>query len=525
MNGHATMRLSMYRPEMSKPYRRFIALAVLCSIGGLLLVAAPRVWHRIGRDLFSLHPANFSNATVLHFPLKIGLDGRYLVDQEAQPCMIIADSAWGLVGDLSPTDADTYFSNRATVGFNSVLMAIAASDYAGSKVGGYETFDGLPSFVGGTSSSPGPLTKPYEPYWQRVDTMIKLAAKYNLNVIAFPMETGGWLQTMEAAGVEKCHRYGEFIGRRYKDFPNIIWAFGNDYDKTSWSVSSTDAAVTAVADGILSQDSEHLVTIELGNSNPDHRFGQSSSTDDRRWLRILRVNWGYTYLPTYATAKLDWRDSSIPVIPYVLGESGYENENWSGVEGSPKTCRRQNWCSIMGGGLAGVIYGNGSIWYFSPGVWQSNLNSNGAIQSGYVRAFFERLNWKKLKPDYSHKFCVAGYGKEFENLATPSTKNASGQSYISVDGYAPAMITDDGTLGIVYVQNTTTLTIDMSKMSSQVSAEWYDPTNNRYSPIGKYQHSGTAQFTSPAANGAGDQDFVLLLTSKAVRDGAADKTL
>ncbi|MBV8098404.1 MAG: DUF4038 domain-containing protein, partial [Verrucomicrobia bacterium] len=211
---------------MSKPYRQLVALAVLCSIGGCLLFAvAPGVWHRIGHHLFPLQPAKFSNATVADFPLRSGSDGRCLVDQEGKPFMVIADSAWGLVGDLSPMDAEIYFSNRASLGFNSVLIAIAVSDYAGSKVGGYETFDGLPSFAGGTSSTPGPLTKPYEPYWQRVDTMIKLAAKYHLNVIAFPMETGGWLQTMEAAGVDNCHWYGEFIGKRYKDFPNIVWAF------------------------------------------------------------------------------------------------------------------------------------------------------------------------------------------------------------------------------------------------------------------------------------------------------------
>jgi Protein of unknown function (DUF4038)/Putative collagen-binding domain of a collagenase len=526
MTGNLAMRLPVSVSGEKRPYRQMIGLAGLCSIViCVLLVITPRVWHRVWGELSRLKPAKFSNAVLPHYPIQKAPDGRYLVDQDGEPFMMIADSAWGLVGDLSPTDAATYFSNRASLGFNSVLMAIAVSDYAGDKVAGYQTFDGLPSFVGGTATTPGPITKPYEPYWRRVDTMINLAAKYHLTVVAYPMETGGWLKIMQEAGVDECRRYGEFIGNRYKDFPNIVWAFGNDYDKSSWSVSSTDAVVRAVADGILSQDNQHLVTIELGNSNPALRFGQSSSTDDKRWWPVLGVNWGYTYFPTYATAKLDWQDSSIPVLPYVLGESGYENESWSGVEGTPKTCRRQNWCSIAGGGLGGVIYGNGYIWYFSTGVWQSNLNSAGAVQCGYVRAFFEGLNWQKLKADYFHKFCIAGYGNEFENLAGSSTQNATGQSYIAADAYAPAMITDDGTLGVVYVQNQTTLVMDLSKMSNDITAQWYDPTNNSYSPIGKYQHSGTAQFTSPAANSAGDQDFVLLLTTKAAGTGTADKTL
>jgi hypothetical protein len=516
MKGNAVRRLSVFLPGMSKSYHQLIGWAVVCSVGGCFLFAmAPRAWHRIRSEFFALKPASFADAAPIQYPVKIAPDGRYLVGRDGKPFLMVGDSAWGLVGDLSPTDAQTYFANRASLGFNSVLTAIAVSNYAGDKVGGYETYDGLPPFVGGTSTTPGPITEPDEPYWQRVDTMIKLAASYGLNVIAYPMETGGWLNIMEAAGVDKCRRYGEFIGNRYKNYPNIIWAFGNDYNQTSWEQPPIDAVVIAVANGIRSQDKHHLMTIELGSSaNSGQFFGQSSSTDDKRWWPLLGVNWGYTYLPTYATAKLDWQDRSIPVIPYVLGESGYENENWSGVEGTPKTCRRENWCSVIGGGLAAVIYGNGYIWYFSAGVWQANLNSPGAIQSGYLRAFFEGLNWRELKPDYSHKFCTAGYGTEFTNLASSTTQNGSGQSYISVDGYAPAMITSEGTLGIVYVQNTTTLTIDMSKMSGKVTAQWYDPTNNSYLSIGEYDHSGAVQFASPAANSAGDQDFVLLLTTK-----------
>jgi Protein of unknown function (DUF4038) len=64
--------------------------------------------------------------------------------------------------------------------------------------------------------------------------------------------------------VAACYRFGVFLGNRYRDFPNIIWAFGNDYDEEAWSVTPTDVAVMAVAHGILSQDKNHLVTLELG---------------------------------------------------------------------------------------------------------------------------------------------------------------------------------------------------------------------------------------------------------------------
>jgi hypothetical protein len=337
------------------------------------------------------------------------------------------------------------------------------------------------------------------------------------------METGGWLKKMESAGVDACYKYGVFIGNRYRNFPNIIWAFGNDYDERSWSVPSTDAVVIAVANGILSRDKNHLVTIELGcPAGPNQTFGQSSSTDNNRWWSILGLNWGYSFLPMYATPKAVWQNKSIPDIPYVMGESGYEVESWSGVEGTAETCRRENWCSILGGGLGGVVYGNGHIWYFAKGgVWQHNLSSPGAIQTGYLRSFLERLNWSELKPDYAHTFCTAGYGKEFTNLASTTSKNEASQSYISVDGYAPAMVTPDGSLGIVYIQKTTALTINLAFMAGTVSAQWYDPVNNTYTKIGTFANSRTHVFKSPSFNSAGDQDFVLLLTAQARRSGLA----
>jgi hypothetical protein len=499
----------------TKRYRWWFATMGGLVVGVLLFAIAPRVWNRIMREAFPLRPANFSKSEQPHFPVKKAPNGHYLVDQDGKPFMIVADSGWGLIGNLDTRDAAVYFSNRASLGFNSVLMTLAVSDYAGSKIAGYQTFDGLTPFIGGTSSKPGPLSLPNEPYWNRVDALINLAATLGLNVIAFPLETGGWLKIMEAEGVSACYRFGVFLGTRYRDFPNIIWAFGNDYDEEAWSVTSTDVVVKAVANGILSQDKNHLVTIELGGPlGTKQSFGQSISTDNSRWWNILGLNSGYSYFPTYATAKAVWLNASIPVLPYVLGESGYENESWSGVEGTAKTCRRENWCSILGGGLGGVMYGNRYIWYFATGgVWQKSLNTRGAIECGYLRSFLERLHWWELEADFLHKFCTRGYGTEFTDLTHASTRNQSSQSYIAVDGFAPAMVTPDGSLGIVYVQNATTLSINLSLMAGNVTAQWYDPTNNTYSSVGTYPNSGTHEFRSPPSNSAGDQDHVLLLTA------------
>ena len=103
---------------------------------------------------------------------------------------------------------------------------------------------------------------------------------------------------------------------------------------SGWSVSYTDACVIAVANGIKSANPAWIQTVELGGSTHNLTdFGQSSSTDDSAWWGVLGANWGYTSLPAYETAKVDWLNSSIPVIPYVMGEFTYEGyDNSTGVE-------------------------------------------------------------------------------------------------------------------------------------------------------------------------------------------------
>ena len=38
----------------------------------------------------------------------------------------------------------------------------------------------------------------------------------------------GWLATLKANGLEKAATFGQYLGNRYKDFPNIIWMYGNE---------------------------------------------------------------------------------------------------------------------------------------------------------------------------------------------------------------------------------------------------------------------------------------------------------
>jgi ATP dependent DNA ligase C terminal region len=67
-------------------------------------------------------------------------------------------------------------------------------------------------------------------------------------------------------------------------------------------------------------------------------------------------------------------------------------------------------------GAAGQLYGSYWTDRFASG-WQSNLDTLGAVQFGYLGSFFTPLAWWNLVPDQSHQFVTLGYGTLYTNLS------------------------------------------------------------------------------------------------------------
>ncbi len=77
---------------------------------------------------YCIHLAALAAATAFYFsgaclatgnapayPLKPSLSGRYLVDQNAIPFMILGDSPQAAIGKLSPSNLDWYFANMQAI--------------------------------------------------------------------------------------------------------------------------------------------------------------------------------------------------------------------------------------------------------------------------------------------------------------------------------------------------------------------------------------------------------------------------
>ncbi len=461
------------------------------------------------------------------YPLKISSTNPHmLVDQDNAPFLMVGDSPHSLLANLTASEAKFYMADRAARGFNTVWIDLLSVGYTGGRpdsslLNGTKPFTNT---IPGTSSYD--LTTPNEAYFAYVDEVIRMAAANGIVVMLDPLDTGGMLQTALDNGSTRCRAYGRYLGNRYKNFPNLIWGSGNDYQ--SWSVAANDAVITSAALGIKEVDPNHLQTIELN-------YQASSSLDDPNWAPIVGLNLAYTYYATYAEVLHAYNQS--PCIPVFMGEANFEFETDNDEDGgSPRILRMQEYWTMLSGAV-GQLYGNHYIWTFLPG-WQEFLDSPGVVQFGYMENLFGARKWYNLAPDQTHAFVTAGYGT-FITTGPPAKESPSGR--FRGNDYVTAALTADGALGMAYLPQGGTITVDMNKLrKGPITARWFDPTANTFTPIAGSPFAndpapvvpaqpsgaattnardstlpGTRQFTSPGKNSAGDPDWVFVLEAAA----------
>jgi hypothetical protein len=418
------------------------------------------------------------------YPLKIGPTGRYLIDQLNAPFLIAGESPQAMMVNCSEADAELFFANRESHGFNAAWVNLICAKYTGGRPDG-TTFDGIRPFHGEGFD----LTAPNEPYFARADAILRIAANHRTLVMLDPAETGSFLEVMQKNGPDNCRAYGRWLGKRYAGFDNLLWFHGNDYIKDT---PENDAVVTAVALGIKESDDRHLHTIEI-----DWKGKWMTSLQNERWAKIVGLSAAYTYNPVQIPLLEDFNRKTDHRVPTFMVESSYEFEHLGGAQlGTPCQLRLQEYTSNLCGST-GQMYGNKYTWPFLAG-WKDKLDTPGAVQMAYVQALFFPRRWYELVPDQQHAIVTEGSG-----------------TFGGFD-YAAAAATPDGRLLIVYVPDHRTITVNMSKLAAPATtARWYDPASGKFREIAgsPLPSSGSRKFETPGdnADGPGSSDWVLVL--------------
>lgn len=419
------------------------------------------------------------------FPLRIEPGKPHLVDASGRPFLLVGDSAWSLLLQLSRAEIDAYLEDRRQRGYNTVLINVLESHFAITPPRNREraapflrpkNFGSAAEFVSGADFS-----RPNPQYFDLLDFLLVRASEKNMLVMAVPAYPGylggeqGWWVAMEKNGRAKMRAYGRFLGHRYRSHRNILWVQGGDFNVPD------KALVREIANGIREYDTERLHTFHGARGTGAHDWMSGEP-----WLTLGNI---YTDEVVYPAAEKHMAQH--PGLPFILIEAYYE-----GAKPDPRLTRWQAYQALLCG-ASGQISGHDVIWQFKTG-WQDALDSSTSQAMFRLATLFRSVDWWKLKPDVDHRLLTGGLSTGVER--------------------AVAATAADGSFAITYTPSLRDLIVNLKILSGpRVDASWMDPLTGDFLRVtgAPFERSTQHIFRPPGLNAAGSSDWVLVLKSSA----------
>ncbi|MDY0098928.1 MAG: glycoside hydrolase family 140 protein [Bacteroidales bacterium] len=452
--------------------KKITSLGITLSLSILLAYSQADIWQGPSVD--------FS-----HGKLKISENQRFIIHEDGTPFFYLGDTGWELFHRLNKDETERYLENRRAKGFT-VIQAVALAELDGLNT---------PNAEGNKPLINNDPLKPNELYFEHVDWVIKKAGEKGMYIGLLP--TWGdkvdrkWGKGPVIFNKENAFKYGQWIGNRYKDYPNIIWINGGDRDGGGENKPIWDA----LGEGIKSADGNHLMTF--------HPWGEHSSSKwfhESGWLDFNMCQTGHGQR-SYAIYKgLVVRDFNlVPPKPCFDGEPRYEDHpvGWNPeVLGwfDEADIRQALYWNLFSGAF-GHTYGCHPIWQMKTpereavglvrNNWYDVLDLPGAGDLVHARRLLESRPFLSRIPDQS--------------LLTPS--------YIPETDYIVATRGDG--YALIYFPTGFSAEIEIGRIGTAVNAWWYDPRTGEPILIETLTDIKKMTFTPPD-KGRGN-DWILVL--------------
>ena len=429
-----------------------------------------------------------------HGYLEVSANRRFLQFEDGTPFFWLGDTAWELFHRLSKTEAEEYLENRREKGFT-VIQAVILAELDGlhtpNAEGQLPLIDDDPRMIN-------------ETYFEHVDWVIRKAEEKGVFIGLLP--TWGdkvdrqWGVGPVIFNPENARQYGEILGKRYRNFRNIIWINGGDRQGGGKNFEVWNA----LAEGIKMHDQNHLMTFHPigGNSSSRWFHGQE-------WLDFNMMQTGHGERSYAAYIKLLRPDyAREPVKPTFDGEPRYEDHPHSWMPEvlgwfDDADVRQAAYWNLFTGGF-GHTYGCHAIWQMlAPGrepvgyarnSWRADLDLPGAWDMIHVRRLMESRPMLERIP----------FQQMIKNAYVPETDYivaTRGKSYV-----------------MVYVPTGWGATLDLDLCGWEKSRGWwYNCRTGETSDLGEVETSGVRTFTPPS--GGRGNDWVLILDHAAAPFG------
>ncbi len=433
--------------------------------------------------------------------LKVSENKRFLTTETGAPFFWLGDTAWELFHRSTREEALQYLDARRAQGFN-VVQAVAIAELGGLDV---PNRYGFFPFVDKTAPTPDVKEGAENDYWDHVDFIVDAANERGIYVGFLP-SWGAYWKDGQILTPENAEKYGEWLGRRYKE-KGIVWILGGDRTIDN---ARERATVEAIATGLRRGDGgAHLITF-----HPRGGGGSSEYFKDAPWFDFhMRQNGHNVEYGSYAPTTADY--ALEPTKPVLDGEPIYEDHP---VSFNPDKlghsiaadCRRAFYWDVFNGAF-GHTYGHHSIWQFYDSKregcnpinrplfdWRDALARPGASQMKFGKALIESRPFLTRIPD--------------SELIAPD-ENASSVPGAGTRRFV-ATRDKDGTFAFVYFPVGRAATIRTSRLAAKtLRAYWFDPRTGKSTFIDEFANDGERRFEPPTVGEA--LDWVLVLDDSA----------
>jgi hypothetical protein len=414
--------------------------------------------------------------------LKVSDNHRYLIHENGTPFFWLGNTAWLISERLTRDEVEYYLVNEHRAGYNVEQIQVINS---------IPTFNIYGQQANDASFDMWKFSKKDQyGYWEHLDFIVDFAASQGI-YIAMDCVWGSQITKMD---IKKAEKYGQFLGERYKDKPNIIWMMGGDVlgdrGTASWD---------ALAKAIRKADPNHVMTF-----HPRGRTTSSRWFADRDWMDFHMFQSGHRrygqrngdgdYTIKDNTEEDNWRYVDLtwngnPLKPVIDGEPSYEDipqglHDFTAPRWMDYDVRRYAYWAVFAG-CFGHTYGHNSIMQFiKPGL----LASFGA----------EKPWWDAMKdPGYNQMKYL-----KWLILAFPFEERIADQSVIAGQNgerYDRNIATRGNDYLLVYNYSGKPMQLDLSKISGAKKNVWVmNPSDGTLKYLGEFD-SKVTQFANDGA--------------------------
>lgn len=394
-------------------------------------------------------------------------NGHYFV-RDGKPFFWLGDTAWTIANLYTPAEAEEYLDHRSRQGFTVINVMMVFTGGPGVKPNSGDVGGNLP-FLNWNPATPN------EAFFKNIDRVLTAARARNLILAIMPCggSSGAYVKKQHIFTEANVREYGRWLGRRYKNVPNLIWVNGFDL-KTSEYPEITRALTAGLQEG---DGGSHLITFHPGGGN------SSSYFHTEKWLSYNTIQTWSDYWRIHSLVLADYVRQ--PVKPVVMAEGAYEEgPEYPSRPITPLAVRKQAWWAFLAGGF--YTYGHNDMWRKNP-TWRASLDSPGARQMVILKHVLAPRSWWTLQPDQSVMALGTGCDKTLNAAALSSNRDWA----------------------VVYLSSRNPVTIDFGKItaSGNVRITWIDPETGESTAAGTFPSSGLHSLTPSLKS----EDAVLLL--------------